>query len=279
MFKKMLLGSGLFSAILVSGCIDTKTEVTVKKDGTGTVVETTYLSLAAAEMMQGMESVNLTEVQDGKASAPAEKEKPSNPLLDKRKIEKYKQKCAKMGEGVTFVSAEDLKKQDGSPGVKVTYSFNDVNKLKVSPNKGDSKAKPGKNEEVIAFNLSKANGASKLTVTLPKKEDNKETQKPNKPEDPNGLAMAKQMFAGLHIALSVKVDGKITNTTATYKEENQDVTLLDFKIDDVFKDEANAKKVMGSGENDSGIFGSADLLKKVPGVKIETKDKIEIEFN
>ncbi len=81
----------------------------------------------------------------------------------------------------------------------------------------------------------------------------------------------------------VKVDGEIARTNASYVEidtqskKKQLVTLFDINIGEIMKDEETFKKLAAMGEIQD-METAAEKLKGIPGLKIETAKRVEIEF-
>src|SRR3954464_1532710 len=104
----------LFSFLLfLSGCIDSESVVTVNKDGSGTIEETTLYSAQMSAMMS-MAAAGFTQ-----PGAPA-----AGMSLTVTE-EQAKANASQMGMGVTLQSLENLKTPDGRQGQKVVYAFTD----------------------------------------------------------------------------------------------------------------------------------------------------------
>lgn len=273
----------------VTGCIDDSTIISVDKAGGGTVVLTTYMSKAAQDMMDKMLGS-----MGGKTGTSAKK----NPVTEN--MDQYKAKAASMGEGVKFISARNLKKADGSTGVQVTYSFNDISKLRINsepnmPSGGGNEDTPASGQEVapkkdnpVTFSFEKGT-TSKLTVKLPSESKKpepgqpEETSTPPMPPTKEQLAQMRLLFGGFRMQMVVKVDGEIISSNATYVERDsktnkkQIVTLLDMDIGKIIKDEATFNKIASMGQPDD-IKTAKEKLKGVPGLKIETAENVTIEF-
>ena len=52
--KRFLVGVVLTAMVVATGCIDTSTVIVLNEDGSGSIVETTYMSAQASAMMSGM---------------------------------------------------------------------------------------------------------------------------------------------------------------------------------------------------------------------------------
>lgn len=288
----------LLAMAVCAGCIDATTIVNVNKDGSGVIIEAVYFGKGFQQMMGQMAAQ--MGGQPGQPAVAGGADKPFKPPL---KIEEYKSKAAKMGEGVKFLSAKEVKKEDGSPGVQVFYSFTDVTKLKIasSPDVGSGQAGPGMGmapdepkdkQDSISFSMPKG-GKPKLVIVMPKQEPAKpKTEATPKAEEAAAaapkaqnaeqMAMVKQMFNGFRFRLVVGVDGKITKSNATYVEKDAGgrdhiVTLLDMNIGQLLNDDAMAKKLEALGDI-SDMTAAKEKLKGIEGLKIETAEKVEIEF-
>ena len=198
------------ATLALSSCFELTAVVSVNKDGSGVIEETTLVSSQLKAMLKS---------QAGSES--------SNSILPTP--EKAAEKAAKLGEGVTLKSAEEIKSPDGREGVKVVYSFTDIRKVKYEP--GDLKD-DGNVKKRIGFDLE----GDTLSVSIPQEKpvDGKPTEP--KPDAPNAaameqqLAMMKPMLAGMRMTFQVKAPGGIVSSDATYTNGDT-VTLMDMNFD------------------------------------------------
>ena len=260
-------------ALPTAGCIQFDTLVKVKGDGTGTIVQTMTMSAETMEMMKSMKGDG-AKVEAGKPMA-----------LEAKDIEQAKAEAAKMGEGVTFVKAEPIDTKEAK-GMRAIYAFKDVTKLKVSQKPSSPGGPPGPGgkdvDDTMKFGLSKAaNGNSVLTIAMP---DLKAAAKPGSaktpaasPEaPPEAMAMMKQMFKGLRIAIAVEPEGKVVQTNSPFVEGSR-VTLMEMKFDALLADEAKLKQFNAAMEGGS-IADAKRLMKGLAGVKINLDPEVKIEF-
>jgi hypothetical protein len=240
--------------MLAAGCMKGQRTIKVNADGSGTIVDTIKLGEQAKGMLASMESMD--------KSTPAEKKT--------KKDTKLKAAATAMGEGVTFVSAVDGK--DG--GETITYSFKDINKIKVdsTPNPSSADSKESK-DEPLTFRFAKTGANPVLTVVFPKPKPSTGEKKPEpKPEElQQAVAMMKGMMAGLRMTTVVEVNGKLVKTSSPWGATGNTVTLLDIDFDQL--DEAGMKKLAASGNEPP----SAASLKGVKGLKV-TDGEVTIEF-
>ncbi|MEA3437515.1 MAG: hypothetical protein U9R43_13680 [Thermodesulfobacteriota bacterium] len=281
MIRYALRFTCVLALLLASGCIDATTVVSVKKDGSGSLFDIMFVGKGLQQMIQQMSTA-----MGGEAAA----DQSANPLMD---IEKYKAQAATKGEGVRFISAKELKKTDGTIGVGVVYAFEDIRKLKISSDPdipGQTGGQASKKSNPITFDFVSDHGP-KLIINL-SQGDNGEKLKPKSMEMPpvvtqeipsEQLAQMKQMFDGFRVRIMVKVDGEISRTNASYVEidtqskKKQLVTLLDMNIGEIMKDEETFKKLAAMGEIQD-MKTAAEKLKGMPGLKIETARRVEVEF-
>jgi len=290
---KRAMGLGMLcAAILVTACIDTTTVISVRRDGSGIITETTYLDESMEAMMKGM----MAQFDDeGEAEAEVKEE---NGL----KIDEYKEKAAKMGKGVSFVSAKEVENENGNKGVKVVYAFKDVRALNIDAKPdnpmGDQMAgamgaeeseNKGKDDS-ITFDF--VNGRTpKLIVHVPKDDEEKierddegeegEDRDISDEDSEMGMQMAKQMFKGFRIRIMVDLlEGKIQKTNASFVESvkgKDTVTLLDLNFGEIMGNEKYMKELEGMSRVKDPDKALA-AMKAIPGLKVETQEKVEINF-
>lgn len=263
--------AALVATLVLPSCFEANSAVKVNKDGSGTVENKMIMSAQMAGMM------NAAAAQEGGDA-------PKNPLLDE---EKLKTEAKKMGEGVEFVSAKELKFDDGRMGVLATYKFADVSKLAVSPGAGGPGDEGGEEEvnkdEQIQFAFAKGDKPV-LTVKMPKKEEAKKDEagapaEAGEPADAGEgaaeMAMMAQMFQGMKIGMSVEVDGKITETTATNRKDST-VTLMEIDFGKMMANPDFAKKMKSPDQMED--FAKFAEMAKDFGATIEPKDEITVTF-
>ncbi|MGK0186794.1 MAG: hypothetical protein ACI9R3_002577 [Verrucomicrobiales bacterium] len=277
---------GIVAAFGLSSCIQSHTVVSVNKDGTATIVEKTMLGGMMAQMMAGFGDAF---GQPGEAKAPA------NPLMDRAT---YEAQAKKMGEGVTLTKLEETKDAKGGMGVTVTYAVADINKLKLSmgadmpeamkgmaPEIQEKLDEAGKEEEPVTFSFK----AGELKINLPQPEIDPATAKANKeleglepelqlgPEEAQQMEMAKMMLADMSMSLTVKVNGDIAKTNASHAKGNE-VTLFSMKFADIMKDPGAFSKLAMLGEDMQDKSKAMEMMKTLPGVKVETKKEVSISI-
>ena len=259
---------------LLAGCFQVSTVVRVNTDGSGTVVETMLLSKKMIarmnEMMQGF--------------AGEGGEKPES--IDMFEPAKLKAQAAGMGEGVTYLSGEKTETAEYS-GHTATYTFKDINKLRLNQQSGESAgAAGGKAPSMpVLFHFSKGSPAT-LTIEQPKETRPAKTaeapeaggEAPQAAKGPISDEEAKQMaemFMGMKMTLAVEVNGTIVETNATHRDGGR-ITIVDLdlaKFGSSLPQLEKLKQLKGSSAADA-----KELMKDFPGMKMDLNDKLKVVF-
>jgi hypothetical protein len=141
-------------------------------------------------------------------------------------------------------------------------------------------------QDALKFRFNRLpNGNAILTVVLPPPKPEAPKQQaatPPPPASPEAsaqqMAMVKQMFKGLHMGITVDVEGKVVKTNSPYVEGSK-VILMDIDFDPLLSDEAGFKALSGKMETAMGDDRKTmEALKGIKGLKITTDPEISIEF-
>jgi hypothetical protein len=265
--KALRLFLAAFVAMLsLTGCLQVEKVVKLQPDGSGTIEETVILTKAALAGLQQM-AAGFGGDKGGAGKIPE--------MFDEAKL---KAAAAKMGEGVTFVSAKKIDGEQGQ-GFTAIYAFTDINKLKLDQNPGDAlpdtgkvKATAGK-KEPITFHFSKGTPAE-LSLTMPTPEFKPKKEQPAGMED-MAMKMMQQMLKDMRISLAIEVAGTISETNAEYREGSR-VTLMDMDFNKVLADPEKFKALAKA--NPQSLQEAKTLIKGLDGVKIETSPEVKIKF-
>ncbi|MET0552951.1 MAG: hypothetical protein ABW221_07935 [Vicinamibacteria bacterium] len=278
------LAAVLALGVGASGCLAVDMLVKVKGDGSGTVEKSLTMNPEAMQQMAAEMKAS-----GGDASV---KTKDPSTITDKELLdgpfdpEELKKEAAKMGPGVTFVSATPVREKTRM-GVKAVFAFKDVNQLvlnqKPLPEGGPgAKSSP---EDEVRFALTKKGGNSVLTLKS-KPFDLKSgapKPKPSGSPAPAGMEkmaegmfeMMKPMLKGLRITVGVEVDGALVKTNSPYVEGNR-VTFLDMDFGALLADE---KALKAFGEDMEGSLSQQKAaLAKVKGMKVHLEPEMVVEF-
>jgi hypothetical protein len=253
------------TALVLTGCINSSTLITVKPDGSGTVEQITLMNTAALKAMM--------------PGAPGQAANPVNEDSLKRTAER-------MGKGVRLVSAEPMK-ANGFEGVKALFAFDDINQVQVSqdPDMGGgpagSAAPEPKADEPVRFKLTRQGGTSTLTIAFqdkPSGGDKPADQSNGMPDlsDPMMMGMIKAMFQGFKINIDLAVDGAIVKTNADYVNGSR-ITLLEMDMNALLADEGKFKALQAKLGPSASLSEVKPYLKDIKGIKVDGPT-ISVEF-
>jgi hypothetical protein len=274
-----LAGVALVAACSAA-CIGVDVLVKVKGDGSGTVEKSLTMNpVALAEMGQTMKAKGSTSAKTTDPAKLSDKELLTGPFDP----EELKKEAARMGEGVTFVSATPVREKE-KVGVKAVFAFKDVNKLKVNqkPMAADGPGAKASPDDDIKFTLGRQGGnavlklASKGLDLKPGTKKPKESPPPGMEQMAKGMMeMMKPMLKGLRITIAVEVDGTVVKTNSAYASGSR-VTYLDMDFGALLADE---KALQAFGEDMEGpLEQQKAALAKVKGMKVHLDPEMVIEF-
>jgi hypothetical protein len=275
------------AALSLTGCITFLTQINVRGDGSGTMVQT--ITMNPGQIKESVEGVakqlgaTTTEPKEDTKNKP-EAEPVEDPLKDD-----LRGKAADLGPDVTFVSVEKIETKTAS-GIRVTYAFKDINQMAVNPKPAAAMGTEGagaSSKDALKFRINRlSNGNAVLTVVMPQPapdapKEQKETPPPAvAPVNPDldMSMMAMQMFKGLHIGLAVNVEGKIVKTNSPYVEGSK-VTLMEIDFDQLLSDDKAFRAFSGKMDMPMGDERKMmEAFKGIKGVKITTDPEVSIEF-
>lgn len=241
-------------ALLTTSCLQQETTLSLNKDGSGTITETTILGAQMLAMM---------------GAAGGEGGDPLDQMIAQAKV-KSDEAVAKMGEGVTLKEVKKLNK-GGKKGLITVYEFKDINKLKYAFGSSLGDDEGGEDKEPL--DISYKNGV--LTINN-KYEKAEEGERPAKPEmGDQQLAMAQQMMGDMRMALKLEFPGGIADTNAQHQDGNK-VTIMDIDFGKLMAQEGKFKEFMKAQPESPAE--AAQLLKGVDGVKIETAEILTVKL-
>jgi len=283
--KALRMAAVIAAVASLSGCISFLTEIRVAADGSGTLVQTLSMNPQAfkgamQELAKGMGG------SAGDVKETTESDKPGEKGAKAEKspfsADQLSEKAKDLGEGVTFVSAEPLETATAQ-GVRVTYRFRDVGKLFVNAKPGAALGAEGAGKSApgaIRFRFERKAGSSILTVVLPppKKTDAPPPESPAPDLTDDQLAMVKQMFKGMHLAVALAFDGRIVKTNSAFHTENR-VTVMDLDFDPLLEKPETLKALNSrftAATGDDRAMAAA--LSTLPGIKVDVQPEIRVEF-
>jgi len=276
--KVLRLGALAALVAALSGCITFFTELHVAPDGSGTLVQTVSMNPEAfkgamqefAKGMGGSGEIKETTKEDKDEKGPFS-------------TAQLAEKARDLGDGVTFVSAEPIRSATAQ-GMRVTYRFTDVSKIFVNPKPAAALGTEGAGKSAprsMHFRFERKGDRSILTAILPPDEKKKGEVPPpaaSSDVDEQQLALLKQMFKGMHLRLTVDVDGRIVSTDAAFHTDRK-VTFMDLDFDPLL-DKPETLKALNARFSAAGgdDAKTAAALSELPGIKVDVKPEIRIEF-
>ena len=297
--KRSIVLLFLAAGLVFGGCIETHVLVTVREDGSGSIEETIRMKKAIGEMMRDM----AMSVKDGLQTedaegdeAPAQADMPPEAPEDVEMFseESIRSAAAEMGEGVRYESHEMIDTPEHT-GYKATYVFDDVNTVFVSqdpmskvpdmPGMESSEGEGG--DELVAFRFTPGNPA---TLVIRSPQDRDEGEQADAPpadeaageaeaqggeESAEGMEQMKEFFRDMRMLLQVRVDGGIRETNASYVDGST-ITMMDVNFN-VLLDDPERLKELDRVEAE-GPEAMKELLKSIPGLRVETEEEVRVTF-
>lgn len=257
----------LAALLILPGCLESETTVNVNKDGSGTVVQETVLG---AQMMAMFGQLGALGGDEG-----------ADPLDEMFSADSARKSAASMGEGVTFDKIDRIER-GAARGARITYRFEDINKLKLNPAGGLEGMAPDAGveaDETVPVTFTYADG--KLTIKQPQNIDEDGglldglPEMPEGAEDPQMKAMMEQMLADMKVSVRVNVAPGIKKTNATHREGNI-ITLMEMQFGELLKQEGALDKLSALDPKDKDAMKTT--IEGINGIKVDFNDEIEVEF-
>jgi hypothetical protein len=282
--KRMKTIRGISAAVMalgLSSCLEVNETVTLKKDGSGTIVEETILGAQASAMMQ------MAALQGG-GEAP-----------DMFGEESAKKRAEKFGKGVTVAKVEKIN-ENGKTGSRVTFQFTDINTVTLDLSDGASSlsamspdaaaAAEEKAPDSQPFKFTYQDGQLTIINPKPKKEDADAAKAalkdaaakddtPAAEEDAGAeaaqmQAMAMQMMKDMKMSLKIVIEPGIAETDATHRDGNT-ITLMEMDMGKLMANPEVMKQMQGLDIQDPDALEKK--LKGIEGVKGEEKEKVTVK--
>jgi hypothetical protein len=260
----------LIISFALMGCFESLILLRVNKDGSGTIEETVVISDAFMELMKSF------------SGQEAEEPEAEEDLVDE---EQLAEKASSMGEDVRLVSAEAVKTDRGA-GYKAIYSFPDINKVRINQNPGENVTAPSMGgeqeqpvEEWLRFKFTRG-GTATLEILYPQDLEAEQEEESSEGDadmdsNPEMMEMMRQLYQDMHIGIAVEVDGRITETNASYVDGSM-VTLMDVDFAKILEDEQKFKDLLSA--NPDTIEEMKKIIQDNPGIKVEIEENIRIRF-
>lgn len=259
----------LVSLIFLIGCVQTKIKINIKPDGSGTIEESVLMKKDIIQYMSSM--VPKDESTDDPFS-----------LFDE---EELKENASAMGNNVKYLKGEKVETDDFS-GYKAIYTFDDIRELNINQNPGEKlsgKSSIKSEDEFITFNFDKkATSILKIKMPISKKIKKNAAAKTDKKKKEKDLAKSqlvlnqmKTFFDGMYIVIEIGIEGKIIESNADYIK-GKTITLMEIDFGELLADPDKLSQL--DGNKMSSLQNAKELLKEIPGMKINLKDEITVKF-
>jgi hypothetical protein len=264
----------LLAALLVAGCMNVSTTLTVRPDGGGTITERLTLNPEAARMMQSMsQALDST-------GAPQE-------LFSEEELRAE----ADSVPGLALQSYTRIDDETGT-GYEAVYSFDDLNAAQFDPGPGDvmpdGAAAPTEEGGLdlmseMSFDFSPGAPAT-LTIHMPQDpatERMDEGRAPVATTDgpPSGadMEMMRALVQDAGFRLAVTIDGQIVETNATHRSGDT-ITLMAMDFEALAQDSTAFRELMTMSNEEPAPAAAIDRLNALPGVTVEPQETVTIRF-
>lgn len=102
-----------------------------------------------------------------------------------------------------------------------------------------------------------------------------ETAPPAREASAEELAMVRQMFDGLRVSSTLVIKGKVIDSNATYRN-NSTITLAEVDFGKILDKPELLAQMAALQPGDQA--GAMEMIKKLPGMKIDMNDELRINF-
>lgn len=253
----MRLAIVLFVAATCSACLRSTTVISLKPDGSGTIVQETGMTAQALAMLKSMAASG-----GNQATAP------------KEMFGEQDARRAAEAMGVQFLGGEPIKGE--FEGYRARFAFSDIAKIRMrlgqegAPNPGGAAT----SDPPFGFDFQKGAAASRLTIKMPDMKSPAGSMglpkdAGNAEQMQQAMAMMKLMMKGMFVDVSLDVDGRIVKTDAPHVQGSR-VTLLQIDFDKLLADDAALQRLQKATD--------IKELAGVPGLKVLTNPKVSVEF-
>lgn len=243
-------------ALVLSGCFQLASVLTVRPDGSGTLEDRVTLSETALGFARMADS---TDAEGG--------------LADREALEA---RAAALGPGVRLLRVDEA--EDGYTAV---YAFDDVSAIQYTLPRPPIGEDAGEDDDQRPFAFAFERGAtSTLRVTVPDDDqpeaDTTTAADETDPEQTRQmLAMMRMMLGEAHVSVALRVDGEIVETDAEYVDGGS-VTLLDLQMGALIDVLDEHPELMGRDRPPLGEIRA--MLGDTDGLQIQPPGTLSVRF-
>ena len=260
----------LLLPLIFAGCLQVETTMKVNKDGSGTINEKVLFSKTFVKMLREFTQA----FQDSTSTEEFTIFNDEDILNDAKDY----------GDNVKYISHEKIDNENWE-GYQVIFSFDDVTKVKLSPDQDskldleDEMAESDEEQDFYFFRFVKGD-TPQLIIDRPDIElngdiemdsDSLQSEKSDEEEGEEFL----QMIQGMKIDIAVEVEGEIESTNATYVDGSR-ITLFQMDFSEMMKNKEAFKEFKNN--EPKNIDELKLYLDKLSGLKIEVEKPITIKF-
>jgi len=275
--KNLFIFSFAILLLVFSGCIEVKTVINVNDDGSGTIEETIIMSDKVIEMVKGFSAAFTSD----------STEQPEFDIFDEKNL---MERAGSFGSGVVYLSGEKI--QEGNKeGFKALYSFRNLNEISLS--KIPQNQIPLGIAESVAkdFTFKFIKGSpSEIIILMPSLEDSLQNEgetdsaeyssadslNEESDGDSTFTEEALELMKDLQISLALITEGSIVETNAAYVDGSE-ITLFEFDFNKLLNNKENLQELMKLQSQDPEQI--KEIIKNIPGIKIETAREISVKFD
>ncbi len=265
----------VLASVLVAGCMNVSTTLTVRPDGSGTVRERLTVSPQFATMMESMKQM-------GDSTATSEG------LFTEAEIRKDASSLGMRLESVQMISGA------GGEGYEAVYGFDNLNDVRFDPSPDDvlpeeasQQTEENPFELLSAVDVSYTSGSpATLTLRMPRdkapddedaSEDGSSMDTGDEEPSPQEMQMMREMMTDAGVRLIVSIDGQILETNATHRSGST-VTLMDMDFGQLAQDSTAFTRMMAVDQPTLSPQSTIDSLNALPGMTIEPQEAVTIRF-
>lgn len=271
-------------ALLGSSCVRSDMNVSVQKDGSGTITVDQRISPQTMAMLKQLESFGDSLGKQLSAAGGS-----SGSSLDSMRsivnpnVETLKMDATRFGEGVRYEKHAVGKDADGWAGHQVVYAFDDVRKLRLdasalpgagSRDQGDSKAGD------VSFDLAGdvltiSSRVSEREIESMLKGQGLDSAKSMGMSPTAALQMAAQSMDGMRFGFHIEAANGLASTDADHVSGNK-VTLIDADVAKVLKDPKFVSFVEKASKNPDAVDSkeARELAQSLDGFTLESKEVV-----
>lgn len=260
----------------LAGCFQVDQVITLSLDGSGTIEETFIISRKIAESMAALADGMSEQL----GAAGNDKTPPKEQSFFKD--DEIRKRAESYGADVRFVRMERLANNQFE-GYKAVYSFKNINTLRLDQGAPGMPRQMGQGSELapkgteFVFTPGKT---AMLVVKQQKKnavagESALDTPPPAGEASAEDLAMVRQMFDGLHVSTTLVIKGKVIDSNATHRTGST-ITLAEIDFGKILDKPELLAKMAAVPPGDQSV--AMEMIRKLPGMKIDMNDELRVSF-